>query len=103
MANPIGKSAVAPSMKATDLKKSLGFYFKEDLKRVSWRHTWASIKCSEKRREMVLTASSDEPSIEALQALVGRINAVIAKNWPDCDVRMRLAEFSLSHSAREVA
>ncbi|MCP9943047.1 hypothetical protein KBY70_11665 [Cyanobium sp. ATX 6E8] len=103
MANTICGGAAAPSMKTSELKKTLGFYFKEDLKRISWRHTWASIKCNEKNREMVLTASSDEPSAEALKALVERINAVIAKNWPDCNIRMRLAEFSLSFASQEVA
>lgn len=83
-------------MKVTELKRSLGFYFKEDLKRISPRHTWGSIKCNQKAREMVLTASSDDPSIDELRAFVANVNRVIATNWPDSGIQLRLAVFSLS-------
>jgi len=83
-------------MKASELKKTLGFHFKEDLKRISQRHSWASIRCNEKRREMVLTASADDPSIGALRSFVQHVNSIIGRNWPDCDIKLRLAVFSLS-------
>ena len=86
----------ATKPKVSELKRELGFYFKDELKRISWKHSWGSIKCNQKGREMVLTASSDDPSVDALRALVERINAVIANNWPDCGITMRLALFSLS-------
>ena len=83
-------------MKVTELKKTLGFYFREDLRRISPRHSWASIKCNEQHREMVLTASADDPAIADLMGLVNTINSTINKNWPDCNIQMRLAVFSLT-------
>ena len=93
-------SATRP--KVSELKKTLGLDFKDELKRISGKHSWSSIKCNQKDREMVLTASSDDPSVDALRALVDRVNAVIANNWPDSGITMRLALFSLSF-AGEVA
>ena len=85
-------------MKASEVKKTLGFFYKHELKSISARHSWASIKSDEKRRELVLTALSDDPSIQALRDFVGRINKAIIKNWPDCDIQMRLVEFSIRFS-----
>jgi len=89
-------------MKASELKRTLGFSLKEDLRRISPRHSWASIKANDKRRELVLTAIDDDPSIHALRSFVAQINVIISKNWPDCDIKMRLDEYSI-RLAQEVA
>ena len=83
--------------KVTELKKLLGFHFKEDLERISPRYNWRSIKCNEKSREMVLTASADDPEIAALMGLIKTINNSISNNRSGCDIKMRLAIYSLTN------
>jgi hypothetical protein len=83
-------------MKTSELKKALGFYFKDEFNRITPSYTWARIKCIEKTKEMVLVASSDNPAIDELRSFVQKINEVIVKNWPDCTIKMSLTEFSIT-------